>query len=100
VWPVGSSGATITLRGDATYQSAVYFTDLTYAAVPGQGGYALYNARLTWQSPDKDWSIAAFGTNLADKFYWNGKLTLQVLGFNEGNPGAPRMWGVNLRRNF
>ena len=100
VWPVGSSGATITLRGDATYQSAVYFTDLTYAAVPGQGGYALYNARLTWQSPDKDWSIAVFGTNLADKFYWNGKLTLQVLGFNEGNPGAPRMWGVNLRRNF
>jgi iron complex outermembrane recepter protein len=100
VWPVGSSGATVTLRGDATYQSPVYFTDLTFTAVPGQGGYALYNARLTWDSPGKEWSVAAFGTNLANKFYWQGKLTLQVLGFEEGNPGPPRMWGINLRRNF
>ncbi len=90
----------MTLRGDTTYQSAVYYTDLTYAAVPGQGAYSLYNARLTWDSPNKEWSAALFGTNLADKFYWNGKLTLQVLGFEEGNPGTPRMWGVTLRRNF
>ena len=99
-WPVGTSGSTLTLRGDTTYQSAVYYTDLTYAAVPGQGAYSLYNARLTWDSPNKEWSAALFGTNLADKFYWNGKLTLQVLGFEEGNPGTPRMWGVTLRRNF
>ncbi len=98
-WPVGA-GAQVTLRGDTTYQSAVYFTDLTYTAVPGQGGYALYNARLTWDSPGKEWSVAAYGTNLANKFYWNGKLTLQVLGFEEGNPGAPRMWGINVKRNF
>jgi hypothetical protein len=32
----------------ARYQSAVYFTDLTYTAVLGQGGYSLYNARITW----------------------------------------------------
>ncbi len=99
-WPVGGSGATFTLRGDTTYQSAVYFTDLTTTAVPGQGGYSLYNARATWNSPSKEWSISAYGTNLGDKFYWNGKLTLQVLGFDEGNPGVPRMWGLALRRNF
>jgi iron complex outermembrane receptor protein len=98
--PVGSSGATVTLRGDTTYQSAVYFTDLTYTAVPGQAGYALVNGRLTWDSPGKEWSVSAWGTNLTDKFYYNGKLTLQVLGFEEGNPGAPRMWGINLRRMF
>ena len=90
----------LTLRGDMTYQSAVYFTDLTYTAVPGQGAYALYNARLSWDSPDKDWGIAVYGQNLANKFYWQGKLTLQVLGFEEGNPGIPRTWGLELRRNF
>jgi iron complex outermembrane receptor protein len=94
------NGSDLTLRGDTTYQSAVYFTDLTYAAVPGQGGYSLYNARLTWDSPGKDWSVAAYGQNLGNKFYWQGKLTLQVLGFEEGNPGIPRTWGIELRRAF
>lgn len=98
-WSV-PNGSAITLRGDTTWQSAVYFTDLTYTAVPGQGAYALYNARLTWDSPSKDWSMAVYGQNLANKFYWNGKLTLQVLGFEEGNPGMPRTWGVELKRSF
>ena len=98
-WPM-PNGAGVTVRGDTTYQSAVYFTDLTYTAVPGQGGYALYNARLTWDSPSKDWSVAFYGQNLANKFYWNGKLTLQVLGFEEGNPGIPRTWGLELKRTF
>jgi iron complex outermembrane receptor protein len=101
-FPVGGAGSTFTVRGDTTYQSAVYFTDLTEAAVPGQGGYSLYNARATWNSPDKDWAISAFGTNLGDKVYYNGKLTLghDVLGFEQGNLGLPRMWGISLRRNF
>jgi iron complex outermembrane receptor protein len=101
-WPVGTGGSTFTLRGDSTYQSAVYFTDLTFAAVPGQGGYSLYNARATWNSPDKDWAISAFGTNLGDKVYYNGKLTLghDVLGFEQGNLGTPRMWGLSFRRSF
>ena len=98
-WSV-PNGSAVTLRGDTTWQSAVYFTDLTYTAVPGQGAYALYNARLTWDSPNKDWSVAAYGQNLANKFYWNGKLTLQVLGFEEGNPGMPRTWGIELKRTF
>jgi len=97
---VTPNGSTLTGRLDATYQSAVYFTDLTYTAVPGQQGYALLNGRLTWDSPNKDWSVSAWGTNLTNKFYYQGKLTLQVLGFEEGNPGPPRMWGINLRRNF
>ena len=99
-WPVGTGGSQLTLRGDTNYQSAVYFTDLTYTAVPGQGGYSLYNARLTWDSPGQEWSVALFGSNLANKFYWNGKLTLQVLGFEEGNPALPRTWGVSLKRKF
>jgi iron complex outermembrane recepter protein len=97
---VTSSGSTLTTRLDSTYQSAVYYTDLTYTAVPGQQGYALLNGRLTWESPNKQWSASAWGTNLTNKFYYQGKLTLQVLGFEEGNPGPPRMWGINLRRNF
>jgi iron complex outermembrane receptor protein len=97
---VTSSGSTLTARLDSTYQSAVYFTDLTYHAVPGQEGYALLNGRLTWESHDKEWSAAVWGTNLTNKFYYQGKLTLQILGFEEGNPGAPRMWGINLRRMF
>jgi iron complex outermembrane receptor protein len=101
-WAIGSGGSTFTLRGDSTYQSSVYFTDLTLNANPGQGGYSLYNARATWNSPDKAWAVSAFGTNLGDKVYYNGKLTLghDVLGFEQGNLGTPRMWGLSFRRNF
>ncbi len=100
--PVGGGGSTFTIRGDTTYQSAVYFTDLTFNAVPGQGGYSLYNARATWNAPDKEWAVSAFGTNLSNKVYYNGKLTLghDVLGFEQGNLGLPRMWGFSIRRNF
>ena len=97
---VTKDGSTLTARLDSTYQSAVYFTDLTYTAVPGQQGYALLNGRLTWESPNKAWSVSGWGTNLTNKFFYQGKLTLQVLGFEEGNPGPPRMWGINLRRVF
>ena len=60
-------GGTITLRGDAVYQSKMFFgTD----PINGfQGAYTLVDARLSWESPGQDWSIALFGTNLTDEFY-------------------------------
>jgi iron complex outermembrane recepter protein len=94
-----SNGSSISLRGDATYQSKMFFgTD----PINGfQDAYTLVNARLTWMSADQGWSIALFGTNLNDQVYFNGKLSLvTVLGREQGNVAPPRQWGLSLKRSF
>jgi iron complex outermembrane receptor protein len=93
-----SGGASITPRIDAQYQSKIYFN--TNNTGP-QDAYTLLNGRVTWESADKDWEIAAYGLNLSDKGYFNGKLSLVgFFGREQGNPGAPRTWGLSFKRNF
>jgi iron complex outermembrane receptor protein len=89
---------TFTPRADVRYQSKVFFTNL---AEIGQSGYALVSARLSWASPDREWGAALFVTNLTNKYYNYGKLSLEsVLGFDQANPAPPREWGLSIRRNF
>ena len=94
-----SNGSAISFRADATYQSRMFFgTD----PVNGfQNDLTLMNARITWESANGDWSAALFGTNLTDKEYFHGKLSLVgVLGREQGNIAAPREWGVSIKRMF
>jgi iron complex outermembrane receptor protein len=93
------NGSSISLRGDAVYQSKMFFgTD----PVNGfQAAHTLVDARLTWRSADQGWSMALFGTNLTDEVYFNGKLSLvTVLGREQGNVAPPRQWGLSLKRSF
>ena len=91
-------GATLTPRLDTQYQSKIYFN--TNNTGP-QDAYTLLNARLTWQAADKKWEVAAYGDNLSDKGYFNGKLSLVgFFGREQGNPGAPRTWGLTFKRSF
>lgn len=94
-----SQGSMISLRGDAVYQSKMFFgTD----PVNGfQGAHTLLDARLTWESADRGWSMALFGTNLTDEVYFHGMLSLvTVLGREQGNVAPPRQWGLSLKRSF
>ena len=94
-----SNGSTLSLRGDAVYQSKMFFgTD----PVNGfQSAHTLVDARLTWESADQGWSMALFGTNLTDEVYFNGMLSLvTVLGREQGNVAPPRQWGLALKRSF
>jgi iron complex outermembrane recepter protein len=95
---VGSAGSSLTWRADTTYQDDVYYTDVVAV---GQKAYSLVNARVTWNAPQGDWSVSLFGNNLTDEYYFNGKLSLvSILGFEQGNPGEPREWGLSVKRRF
>ena len=59
--------------------------------------YNLVNARLTFRSADRNWSLALQVTNLTDKLYYYNKI---VTFYAAGQPGAPRQFAVVLRRNF
>jgi iron complex outermembrane recepter protein len=93
------NGSSLSLRGDAVYQSKLFFgTD----PVNGfQDANTLIDARLTWESADRGWSMALYGTNLTDEVYFNGKLSLvTVLGREQGNVAPPRQLGLALKRMF
>ncbi|HSB96957.1 MAG TPA: TonB-dependent receptor, partial [Spongiibacteraceae bacterium] len=59
------------------------------------------SARLTWSSPDKAWSVAAYGTNLADQRYIIGGTPLvdgtQTAGMVYNDP---RMYGAELHYSW
>ena len=99
--PLGSKG-TVTPRLDWTHTS--HNTNSAPAAEPDPAinvipGYNLFNARVTYETVNKDWSVSFSVTNLFNKFYWysfaapGGQNTT-------GSPGRPREWAITLRRNF
>lgn len=97
-WVLQNSSS-LSLRGDLTYQSRMSFgTDPVFGF---QDDLTLANARLTWTSADDAWSVALFGTNLTDKVYFHGQLSLvTVLGREQGNVAPPREWGLAIKRTF
>lgn len=95
-----AGGAAITPRVDWSYRSDFFYNSINNAFNEIEG-YNLVNARLTFDSADRDWSLSAAVTNLFDKFYYTGKAeNIGSFGVVTGNPGRPREWSVSLRRNF
>jgi outer membrane receptor protein involved in Fe transport len=48
------------------------------------------------------WSVAAFATNLTNKYYYQSFLDLRAFGEGQlsAQPGEPREWGVTVSRKF
>ncbi len=94
------NGATITPRVDWSYRSSYFF------AVPNNPGNLvdgrhLVNFRLTYETPRKDWSVAAGVTNLFNKFYYVGtNENIGGFGVNEGILAPPREWSITVKRTF
>jgi iron complex outermembrane receptor protein len=87
----------VTLRGD------YYWTDdRTFAGNWLIPGYERTNFRVDFEgafSPSVD--LAVWVNNAFDEeFIATGSITGQILGFNAGIFGPPRMWGAEVRYNF
>ena len=96
--PLGSGR--IELHGDYSYRSKEQFQILP--AINDQSAYGLIGARVAFRPTDDRWSIALFGTNLADKRYRTaGRGTLlEQAGFAYSSVGMPRQLGVQLTTAF
>jgi iron complex outermembrane receptor protein len=93
-----SAMGSFTPRLDVQNQSKIYFTTHNQGE---QDALTLLNGRLTWQSKTEQWEVALYGDNLTDEGYFNGKLNLvSFFGREQGNPGAPRTWGLSFKRTF
>ena len=61
----------------------------------------MFNGRLTYQTADRDWSLALSVTNLFDKFYYLTKFDNSGLfGTVSGTPARPREWALTVKRRF
>ncbi|MEO6114181.1 MAG: TonB-dependent receptor [Sphingomicrobium sp.] len=91
---------TLELHGDYSYRSKEQF-QIT-AALNDQEGYGLLGARLTFRTKDDCWSMAIFGTNLADQRYRTaGRGTLiNQTGIAYSSIGLPRQVGLQVTTTF
>jgi iron complex outermembrane receptor protein len=66
------------------------------------GGFVLQNVRLEYADKDRTWTAAVGINNFTNKFYWQNIFDLTAFGEPtvEGQPSAPRMWYLTVRRNF
>ena len=93
-----STMGSFTPRLDVQNTSKIYFTTNNQGV---QDAVTLLNGRVTWATPSEQWEVALYGDNLTDEGYFNGKLNLVgFFGREQGNPGAPRTWGISFKRTF
>jgi len=94
------SGAALTFRGDLSYQSETHF-NVNNAPTGVESGYSVFDARITWDSPNEDWSISLLGTNLTDELYKVSVLDFTTnLGSLEWGYARPREYGISVKRHF
>jgi iron complex outermembrane receptor protein len=96
---LGGKGS-LTPRFDVAYQSSFYYNSVNnpYNLVAGR---AVSNGRITYESPNKSWMLAASVTNLFNKFYATGiNENIVNYGVVTQSIGRPREWSVTIRRRF
>jgi len=105
---MGAAGS-VTPRLDTSYHTRRnnnFYNN--YAGPTGTGiqaytpGMTMMNGRITWQDEPHHWSVAAFVTNLTNKYYYQSYLDLRAFGEGQtsAQPGEPREWGVTVGRKF
>jgi len=94
------SGGWLLARIDGNYQSKTYPTTELSEAI-AQAGYTLWNASLTWHSPQERWQLALVGQNLGNKAYRTTGFDFPPpLSIRTGFYGAPRTVSLSLTHYF
>jgi iron complex outermembrane receptor protein len=96
------NGSKLTPRFDVTYQTQT-FADVVNqtpgAIIPS---HSVLNGRIQWDAANGKWSVAALGTNLANKEYYISLFDLRAFGegMESGQPAPPREWAVDIKYKF
>jgi iron complex outermembrane receptor protein len=96
---IGSSGS-LMARADYAYQSEMFSAaiNLPLTRIPS---YGVYNARLTWRSPETVWETSLEVNNITDKLYYTSNSDWSTsAGSTTFAPAMPRNWAVTFKRNF
>jgi iron complex outermembrane receptor protein len=96
--PARAAG-TVSMRGDVSWQSRVFFTPFN-DAIDSQQAYGLVHLRAGFEPWSRRWELAVYGRNVGGREYITGTATNLTLPAYNGRPGEPRRWGTEftLRR--
>ena len=105
-FPLNGLGS-LTLGGGVSYRSrmslAVDDTTTTGAPYAGlyQNGYALYDARLVWESANRKYTLGVYGENLGGEIYkTDAENFVAIAGIQTAYYGAPRTVLVRATAKF
>jgi len=88
-------GGRLTVRGDVSWQSRVFFTPFNLA-IHSQPAYGLVHLRTAFEHRSRHWELAVFARNVGRQEYvtgtWDPTGDLAI----SGRPGEPRQWGTQL----
>ncbi|MCF8475317.1 MAG: TonB-dependent receptor [Emcibacter sp.] len=96
---LGDDMGQLTIRGDLNHRSQT-FNDPQNTVEIAQGSYTLLNGRITWDSADDAWQVAAYILNITDKKYFTSAESIPAFGIRNAVFGRPREWGVSVSRSF
>jgi iron complex outermembrane receptor protein len=91
------SGGSITYRANASYKSKMYFSE--FNEFP-QSAYTVVDLNVIWESADETLRSRFFVKNLTDEDYISGYISSATGGGRFGQWGTPRVYGVEISRNF
>ena len=92
-----TSGGTLTYRANASYKSKMYFSEFNEFS---QEAYTILDFNVIWENADETLRSRFFIKNLTDEDYISGYLSSATGGGRFGQWGTPRVYGVEIRRNF
>ena len=84
----------VSLRGDARWQSTVFFTPFN-DSIQRQGSYGLLDGSGEFGPARRHWSVTVWARNLTNAGYITGTFSTPVTAIG-GRPGPPRQAGVQL----
>ena len=97
VQPVGN--ADLVFSGTARYTDD-YFQNQDASRMIMTRANTEYNARVSYEPHDANWSVALWGRNLADKYASAGGFDISALGIGVIYPNLPRTYGVEFKYRF
>ncbi|MDA9368130.1 TonB-dependent receptor [Flavobacteriaceae bacterium] len=76
------------------------FIESTNSEVSQENAYLVWNARVSYSSPDQVWDLAAWVKNAGDEVYRLYNLDLGLLGVGQEVYAPPRWWGATVTYRF
>lgn len=92
-------GGTMAAQVDGVWNDDQYI-EATNAQVSEEDAYLVWNARLSYASPNETWELAAWVKNAGDEVYRLYDLDLGLLGISQEVYAPPRWWGGTVTFNF
>lgn len=92
-WPMFNG--TMSIQASFTYLSSQFFS-ISNAPAVKEDGYIIGNARLGFVNSSKKYRVSVYVRNIADQFYNRNLADASFLGFTQGIPGDPRVFGGEI----